>query len=391
MQRVAQDWLVLEISGSGVALGIATALQFLPTLLFALWGGLVADRFDKRLLLILTQVLQAVLALVLGTLAVTGVVELWMVYALALALGFVTVVDSPARQAFVAELVVEDDYVNAQGLNSTIHNAGRLVGPAIAGVLIAAAGVGAAFFVNAASFVAVLSALWIMNPDELHRGEPSTRAPGQVREGLHYVWTRPVLRSSLVIIGIVGIFGQNYRVVLPLLAEQTFNSGAESYGTLMALLGLGAVLGALTTASQRAPSFRSLVVACLMFGLVCAAVAASPTLPIAFVAMVPLGFANITINTYGRTLMQLRSDRPMHGRVMALHALVFGGTTPIGGYIAGWVCEVYGAKMGIALGAATAVAVALAYVPAARMRDVETGERLDTDQPLTLAGDRDEG
>ncbi|MPZ72087.1 MAG: MFS transporter [Nitriliruptorales bacterium] len=364
MQRVAQDWLVLQLSGSGIALGTSTALQFLPMLLFGMWGGLVIDRFDKRRLLIGTQVAQAVLALVLAVLTSTGAVELWMVYVLALLLGLVTVVDSPGRQAFVAELVEPDDYVNAQGLNSTIHNAGRLVGPAIAGVLIASIGVAAAFFVNAASFAAVLVALLRMDPHALHRVPPTPRGPGQVREGLRYVWSRPVLRSTIVVVAVVGLFGQNFRVVLPLLAQDTFGQGAGTYGTLMALLGLGAVLGALTSASRSAPSFRSIVTTCFLFALVTFAAAASPTLPFAFAAMVALGFFNITLNTYGRTLLQLRSDRSMHGRVMALHALVFLGSTPFGSYIAGVVSEQWGARGGIAMGGAASLLAGLAYVRA---------------------------
>jgi len=362
MQRVAQDWLVLELSGSGIALGISTALQFLPILLFGMCGGLIVDRFDRRWLIIGSQIAQAVLALTLGALAATGVVQLWMVYALALLLGLVTVIDSPARQAFLAELVEPDDYVNAQGLNSTIHNAGRLVGPAIAGVLVGSVGVEAAFFLNAASFVAVIAALVRMDPQALHRVPRSPRGPGQVREGLAYVWSRPVLRSTIVVVAVIGLFGQNFRVVLPLLAQDTFGQGARAYGSLMALLGLGAVLGALTSASRPAPSFRSMATSCLIFAAVTFAAAASPSLLFAFAAMVALGFVNITLNTYGRTLLLLRSDRAMHGRVMALHALVFLGSTPIGSYTAGFVSELWGPRVGIAMGGVAALLTGLTYV-----------------------------
>jgi MFS family permease len=373
MQRVAQDWLVLELTGSGIALGISTALQFLPVLLFGMWGGLIVDRFDRRRLIVATQTAQAVLALTLGTLAATGVVELWMVYGLALLLGFVTVIDSPARQAFVAELVEPDDYVNAQGLNSTIHNAGRLVGPAIAGVLIGSVGVEGAFFLNAASFAAVLAALFLMNPQALHRAPAAPRAPGQVREGLAYVWSRPVLRSTIVVVAVIGLFGQNFRVVLPLLAQDTFGQGAATYGTLMAMLGLGAVLGALTSASRPAPTFRSMARTCLMFAAVTFAAAASPSLPFAVAAMVPIGFVNITLNTYGRTLLQLRSDRAMHGRVMALHGLVFLGSTPIGSYVAGFVSELWGPRAGMAMGGVAALLVGLIYVR--RSNEAPAGDR----------------
>ena len=292
MQRVAQDWLVLELSGSGIALGISTALQFLPILLFGMWGGLIVDRFDRRRLIIGSQIAQAVLALTLGYLAATGVVQLWMVYALALLLGLVTVIDSPARQAFLAELVEPDDYVNAQGLNSTIHNAGRLVGPAIAGVLIGSVGVEAAF----------LSQRRVVRGGHCRAGPhgPAGTAPGPAQsarprtgpEGLVYVWSRPVLRSTIVVVSVIGLFGQNFRVVLPLLAQDTFGQGARAYGTLMALLGLGAVLGALTSASRPAPSFRSMATSCLVFAAVTFAAAASPSLLFAFAAMVALGFVS---------------------------------------------------------------------------------------------------
>lgn len=361
MQRVAQDWLVLELSDSGIALGISTALQFLPVLLFGMWGGVLVDRLDRRRLLLGTQAAQAALALTLGALTATGVVELWMVYAWALLLGFVTVIDSPARQAFVAELVEPDDYVNAQGLNSTIHNAGRLIGPAIAGVLIGSVGVDAAFFLNAASFAAVLAALLRMDPEALHRATPTERAPGQVREGLAYVRSRPALRSTIVVVAVVGLFGQNFRVVLPLLAQDTFGRGAGAYGTLMAMLGLGAVLGALASASRPAPTFRSIVTTCLVFAAVTFAAAASPSMRLAAAAMVPIGFANITLNTYARSLLQLRSDRAMHGRVMALHGLVFLGSTPIGGTVAGFVSEAWGARAGLAMGGVAALLVGLPY------------------------------
>lgn len=374
MQRVAQDWLVLQLSDSAVALGISTALQFLPTLLLGMWGGLLVDRFDKRRIIITTQILQAALALILGLLTITGVVELWMVYVLALLLGAVTVVDTPARSSFVPELVEADDYVNAQGLNSTVHNAGRLVGPAVAGVLIGWAGVGSAFLINAASFAAVLYGLFRMDISKLHIVAAHPRSRGQVRAGLRYVWERPALRSTIVLVAVVGLFGQNFRVILPLLAQQEFDGGAQVYGALMAMLGLGAVIGALTAASRPTPRFSTMVASTLMFAVVTLAASASSPLALAYVAMVALGFANIMLNTVGRVLLQLRSEQPMHGRVMALHAWVFLGTTPIGSYIAGWVSESYGPRIGMAIGGVSALVVGAVYLPGARQRD-EVEER----------------
>jgi MFS family permease len=371
MQRVAQDWLVLTLTGSGVALGISTALQFGPMLLLGLWGGTVVDRVDRRKLIIATQSVQAVLAATLAVLALTGVVELWMVYALALALGLVTVLDSPARQAFVGEMVEPADYVNAQALNSTVHNAGRLVGPAVAGLLIATTGVGVAFVVNALSFLAVLAGLVRMDPAGLRRTAPKPRSKGQAREGLRYVLSSPDLRAVLLLVGVVALFGQNFRVVLPLLAQSTFNGGAEVYGYLTAALGLGAVLGALFSASRETATSWALVLACLAFGVVNLLAAAAPTLVAAYLAMVAVGFANIVFNTLGRTVLQLGSDPGMHGRVLALHGLVFLGSTPFGGPLLGWVCEAFGARVGLAVaGVAALLAGAVLFPRLRRLRGV---------------------
>ncbi len=368
MQRVAQDWLVLTLTGSGVALGVSTALQFGPLLVLGLWGGTVVDRVDRRRLVIWTQAVQAALAAALAVLTLTGLVQLWMVYALALALGLVTVLDNPARQALVGELVEPGDYVNAQALNSTIHNAGRLVGPAIAGVLIATTSVGAAFAINAVSFVAVLVGLLRMKPTALRRA-PSTRSGrGQAREGLRYVLRDPDLRSVLVLVGVVGLFGQNFRVVLPLVAQSTFSGGAEVYGYLTAALGLGAVVGALFSASRETATSWGLLLACAAFGVVNLLAAAAPTLTAAYVAVAAVGFVNIVFNTLGRTVLQLGSDPGMHGRVLALHGLVFLGTTPFGGPLLGWICERAGARAGFVVAGATALIAATALLPRVRAR-----------------------
>ena len=366
MQRVAQDWLVLTLTGSGVALGVSTALQFGPMLVLGLWGGTVVDRMDRRRLIIATQSVQAGLAAALAVLALTGVVQVWMVYALALALGLVTVLDSPARQAFVGEMVEPADYVNAQALNSTIHNAGRLVGPAMAGLLIATAGVGVAFVVNAVSFVAVLAGLLRMDPGTLRSARATGRRKGQAREGLRYVMAAPDLRAVLVLVGVVALFGQNFRVVLPLLAQDTFGRGAEVYGYLTAALGLGAVVGALFSASRETATSWGLVLACVAFGAVNLVAAAAPTLAVAYLAMVAVGFVNIILNTLGRTVLQLGSEPEMHGRVLALHGLVFLGSTPVGGPLLGWVSETYGARAGLLLAGVTALLAGGAVLPGLR-------------------------
>jgi MFS family permease len=386
MQRVAQDWLVLTLTGSGVALGISTALQFGPMLVLGLWGGAVVDRVDRRRLIIATQAVQAVLAAVLAALTLSGLVELWMVYGLALALGLTTVLDSPARQALVGEMVEPADYVNAQALNSTVHNAGRLVGPAIAGLLIATTGVGIAFMVNALSFVAVLVGLMRMDPSGL-RSRPA-RGPrkGQVREGLRYVLSNPDLRAVLLLVGVVALFGQNFRVVLPLLAQSTFDGGAEVYGYLTAALGLGAVLGALYSASRETATTKGLVVSCLAFGVVNLVAAAAPTLVAAYLVMVAVGFANIVFNTIGRTVLQLGSDQSMHGRVLALHGLVFLGSTPFGGPLLGWICESFGARAGFVVAGVTALLGVATVLPRLRSRRAPVPLDVHVPDPQTVPG-----
>jgi MFS family permease len=378
MQRVAQDWLIFTLTGSGVALGIAAALQFGPMLVLGIWGGSVVDRYDRRRLLVLTQTLQAALALALGLLTVTGVVQLWMVYALTTALGIVTVVDSPARSAFVSDLVGPDDYVNAQSLNSTMHNAGRLVGPAFAGLLIASAGVGTAFLVNAASFAAVLVSLTRMDRTALRPRavRPAGAGAERASEGLRYVWSHPELRACMVIVLVVGLFGQNFRVVLPLLASDTFGAGAAVYGYLTAALGLGAVLGALFTASRQTASPRGMLIATVAFGLTNLLAAAAPSLLWAYASLVLMGVANICVNTLGRTLLMVHSPPSMHGRILAFHGLVFLGTTPFGGPLLGWVCELAGARSGLLLAAVTALLVSVGVARRMRRGPVPAVSRL---------------
>jgi MFS family permease len=366
MQRVAQDWLVLTLTGSGVALGVSSALQFGPVLLLGLWGGAVVDRLDRRRIIITTQSAQAVLAATLAVVTLTGVVQLWMVYALAFGLGVVTVFDSPARQALVAEMVEPEDYVNAQALSSTVHNTGRLVGPAVAGLLIATAGVGWAFAVNALSFLAVLMGLLRMDSRRLRQVEPHSSARGRAKAGLRYVMGAPDLRAALTLVAVVALFGQNFRVVLPLLAQSTFSAGAEVYGYLTAALGLGAVLGALFSASRATASSWGLLLSCVAFGALNLGAAAAPTLMAAYLAMAAIGFVNIVFNTLARTVLMLGSDPGMHGRVLAFHGMVFMGSTPFGGPLLGWICEVFGARAGFVVAGGTALLAGAALLPRLR-------------------------
>ena len=266
MQTVAQTWLVVDLTGSGVDLGITVALQFLPMLLFGMWGGALADRSDKRRLLIGLQAASGILALILYALVATGSVELWMVYVLAFALGVVTAIDMPARQSFVIEMVGPDEIPNAVGLNSAMYNSGRILGPAAAGVTIATLGLAPAFLANALSFVAVIVALVMMRPEELHRREPAERRRGEVRAGLLYAWRDPTLRSTLLLVSVLGMFGFNFIVVLPLLAKFTFGGDAGLYSVFTSLMAFGSLAGALISASRSKPTSRMLIGSGLAFG-----------------------------------------------------------------------------------------------------------------------------
>ncbi len=286
MQTVAQTWLVVDLTGSGVDLGITVALQFLPMMLFGMWGGALADRSDKRRLLITLQAASGVLALILWALVATGTVELWMIYVLAFALGMVTALDMPARQSFVIELVGPDEIPNAVGLNSAMYNSGRILGPAAAGVTIATLGLAPAFLANAVSFVAVIVALVMMRPEELHRREPAERRRGEVRAGLLYAWREPTLRSTLLLVGVLGMFGFNFIVVLPLLAKFTFGGDAGLYSLFTSLMAFGSLTGALISASRSKPTSRMLIGSGLAFGGLVLVTAVVPTAWMAAIVLV---------------------------------------------------------------------------------------------------------
>ena len=313
-----------------------------------------------------TQAVSAVLAAALAVLTLTGVVQLWMVFALALGLGLVTVLDTPARQSFITEMVRPEDYVNAQSLSSTVHNAGRLIGPAVAGLLIAWVGSGAAFAVNAVSFIAVLISLFRMDPARLDRAEPIPRKRGQALEGLRYVWARPDLRACLILVAVIALFGQNFRVVLPLFARDVLGGGAETYGWLTSALGAGAVIGALATATRETVTAWAMLLAAGAFSVISMMLAGAPGLVVALALLVGLGFANISFNTLARVLLQLSADPNMQGRVIALHAVVFLGSTPFGGPMIGWVCEQFGARVGMLVSGLVPLLVALALLPTLR-------------------------
>jgi MFS family permease len=376
MQTVALGWLVLRLTGSGVAVGVNLALQFLPMLLFGLWGGLVADRFDKRRTLIHTQAALAVLAAALWAITFAEVAELWMIYGLSLLIGFVTVVDNPTRQSFVTEMVGSDLVSNAVSLNSAVFNASRIIGPAIAGVIIATVGLPWAFFVNAISFAAVIGGLRAMDAARLLQPAPATRERGQLRAGLRYVWQHPRLRYTIMLVAVVATFGLNFSVVLPLIARFTFNEGAGAFGFLTSMMALGALIGALVSAHRRRPTRRLLIGSAALFGGLTCLAALAPSLPVLAAILVPIGAASITFIATANSTLQLNSSPVMRGRVMALHGLVFLGSTPFGGPLIGWLSETFGPRAGLAAGGSLCLLAALGAIVAIKRGDIERRWRL---------------
>jgi MFS family permease len=387
MQTVAQSWLVLNITGSGVALGVTVALQFLPMLLFGMWGGLLADRLDKRRLLIATQGAGGVLALVLWALVAGGVVELWMVYVLAFLLGVVTMVDMPTRQAFVIEMVGPGEVTNAVGLNSAMFNLGRILGPAAAGLTIASFGIAPAFLANGISFLAVIGGLLAMRVDELFLRERAARATGEVRAGLRYVWADPALRSTLFLVAVLGTFGFNFVVVLPLLARYDFGGGAGLYSLFTSLMAGGSLAGALFAASRAEPTRRMLVGSAAAFGVLTLAAAVAPSAALVSVLLVGMGVAVMLFLATANTTLQLNSEPAMRGRVMALYGLVFLGSTPVGGPLLGWISEHWGARYGLGIGGVLSLGAAVVAISTihVRRRSGPLGPEADVGSDLTVA------
>ncbi len=360
MQTVAQSWLVLQLTGSGTALGLVVALQTLPVLLLGPYGGVVADRVDKRMLMIALQSMMGVLALVLGLLTVTHEVQLWQVYVLAFLLGLNNCFENPARQAFVLEMVGPADLRNAVSLNSVLVNAARAIGPAVAGIIIATGGIGICFLLNAASFVAVVTSLLRLDTSRLQPSTPTARARGQLREGLAYVRRTPTIGVPLLMMALVGCLAYEFQVVLPVVAKQTFGGGPQAYGFMTAAMGAGAVVGGLYVAARGKTGVLSLVRSAAMFGVVIAAAAVAPALWLELVALALVGAVSVGFLSKGNSTLQLEAAPTMRGRVMALWAVAFLGSTPIGGPIAGAISENFGGRAGLWLGAvACFVAAAL--------------------------------
>jgi MFS family permease len=361
MQTVAQAYLILfPLHGTGVDVAIATSLQFLPLLLLGPFGGLIADRLDKRRVLYATQGTAGTLALVLGILTLTHSVALWEVYLLAAGLGFVNLFDNPARQTFVSEMVGLELLPNAVSLNSVLMNSARVIGPAIGGVLILTVGVSTCFFLNAVSFAAVITALAMMRAAELYQRPRVVRAKGQVREGLRYVWARSDLKVPLISMAVVGVFAFNFTVTLPLLAKFTFHGGAGLYSWFLVAMGAGAVAGGLVTAFRSRPSTRLLAFIGVVFGIAMLAVALSPSQTVAIVLLVPMGATSIAFVATNNATLQLRADHAMRGRVMALNAIAFLGSTPIGAPLLGYISDTTNPRVAIVLGG---VATVVASIP----------------------------
>ena len=369
MQSVAQSWLVYSLTHSSTALGGVVAIQTLPVLLLGPYAGVIADRTDKRRLMVVLQSLMGVQALVLGILAITHVVTFWQVCVLALALGLNNTFENPARQSFVLEMVGSENVRNAVSLNSTMVNAARAVGPAVAGILIVVAGVGVCFFINALSFVAVVYSLVAMDKSAIQRSVPVARGKGQLREGLRYVKHEPRIGIPLLMMGLVGTLAYEFQVSLPVLAKETFHGGAETYGFLTAFMGAGAVVGGLVTATRGKTGLRALSIAAIVFGVAILVTSVSPVLGLAYGAMALVGWGSVSFLATGNSTLQLGSDPSMRGRVMALWAVAFLGSTPIGGPLIGWVIEQWNARVGLAVGGISCLlAAVLGLVARARLR-----------------------
>jgi len=373
MQSVAQSWLVLQLTGSGIDLGITVGLQFGPVLVVGAWAGALADRVDKRKLLIVTQSVAAGLALILGVLTAADVVTVWMIWVLAGLTGTTVALDMPSRQSFVYEMVGPDDLANAVGLNAVTINSSRIIGPALGGVLIAGVGVAPCFFLNAVSFVAVIVALAVMRTGELLRGAPLVREPGQIRAGLRYAWHAPALRIPLLMMAVVSTLAYNYSVVLPLLTKSVYGRGGGAYGALSAAMGVGALAGALLMASRARPSRRLLVASTFAFGLVTVLLAVAPGYYVGMALLVLLGGAGVLFISTTNSLLQLNADDAMRGRVMSLWAVLFLGSTPIGGPLTGLLVRGFGVRWAVAVGGVAALATAAGAYWALRRRQLRAG------------------
>ncbi len=364
MQTVAQSFLVLDLTHSGTQLGLTTAARFLPIFIFGPVGGLFADRLDKQRVLYVTQTLSGLLAGAFAVLIATGSIRLWIVYLLAVALGFVNVFDNPARQSFISEMVSARDLPNAVILNSVSMNMARVFGAALGGVIAAAIGLALCFACNALSFVAVLISLVAMRKSQLFRAKRLPREKGQVRQGLRYVRSTPELLIPLLLIAVVGTLAWEFQVTLPLMASKVFHGGAAAYGVMASVMGVGAVVGGLISAARPRPRARALCLAAIGWGIAILAAAAAPTMALELAALLFVGYGSITFNSLAKTTLQLAAKPEMRGRVMALWGLAWLGSTPIGGPIVGWVGQTAGARWSLVIGGLPTLICGILALPA---------------------------
>ena len=380
MQMTAQSWLVLTLTHSSTDLGFVLALQTLPILLLAPYGGVVADRVDKRRLMVVLQIAMGVQALVLGLLTVAGSVRFWEVCLLAVILGLNNAFENSARQAFVREMVGPDELRNAVTLNSVTVNAARAVGPAIGGVLIATVGIGTCFLANAGSFAAVVTSLLVMDRAALRPSPPAGRSRGQLRQGLRYARRTPTIAIPLAMMSLVGLLAYEFPVSLPVLAERTFHGGAEAYGFMTAAMGVGAVIGGLFTAARGRTGVRPMIIASAGFGVAILVTAVAPVLGLAYVTLLFAGWASVSFIAIGNSTIQLSAAPDMRGRVIALWQVAFQGTTPIGGPAVGWIIALSGARAGLAAGGAACLVAGAGGLLLAR-RAGRSGRSQETGQP----------
>jgi MFS family permease len=368
VQIIAENWLVVQLGGSGLMLGITTALQFAPLLLLSPYGGTLVDRWNTRTVLLVTQSASGILALLVGLRALTGTIQIWMIWVAACLLGCLNALDIPAREAFTIELVGPDNVTNAVALNNVVRNAARACGPALGGVLITSVGIEACFLLNAASYAVVVAALRRMHPADLYTADAVPPRRGQIREGFRYVWKHPALGTVLLIVAIATTFGLNLQVMVTLYASHAFHQGAVFYGLLMSCLGIGAVAGSLMAASWKEPTRHCVATLSLTFGIANTAVACAPDVPLALLAIGLMGMASSLFLTSSAGYVQLHAGEQMRGRVMALYTVAYLGTAPIGGPLVGWLAQCLGVRVGF-------LVVGLGCMAASSLVFLSPGER----------------
>lgn len=372
IQIVALGWLGLQLTGSGGQLGLIVAAQFLPLLLFAPWGGLLADRSDKKQILQYTQYAYISISAVIGILVFTGLIEVWMLYIFALALGFVRVFEMPARQTIVSELVSPDHLKNAISLNASVNNLARAIGPSIGGIVIAALGIGFCFFFNAFTYIAAAYVLSQIRDGEMSRSTPAPREPHQLRAGWRYAWETPLIRDLLIMITIIGTFTFEFQISLALLAAQSFESDATGYAALMSAFGAGAAIGGLIAASRKETGPAPFLGFGALSGFSILLASVAPSLGLAIAGMVLVGFFTVNMVSTANSMIQLEAHPDMRGRVMAIWSMAMMGSTPIGGPIIGWIGEYTDARIALATGgAAMLIAVVYGYIALVRRKPAD--------------------